>query len=425
MFKRRKKHPSVEGNNELRVIFCHLANDYRSITLKLGNDNVKVWVVDEQEGQIFVTVKEQDKEKVNIRTGQNVNCLFYYEGKEYYGNIKCTGMGRFEDQEAIRMQIPSSITIKDDFGLTEFNVKGKKPVTFTSIFDDFIDGQLVNIGQDGVDIINRSTTPTRELLTVDRETTVDFELEPGERLFARGQVLYINNVGEELIGIRFTKVDKKIPAYISQWIADQAIAKRNADAAFLKAYTAGVRKDRDGKDGKGKGPKKIIRLENDYETRLHPGERDILLLCRDQAMIERIGKSLKRKFGVLISKGRFRNVEKILDNYEPCLTLVYEDLDPISGLDLVGTIRNQIPEAPPMVVLGNGEQEEKSRNKSISQGAHDYYVIEPFQPVSFFKMVGEVLKTFEPEPEPEEPKKSAIAQQIADKIAAMKAKSGS
>lgn len=421
MFKRRKKHPSIEGKSELRVIFCHLADDYRAITLKLGSESIRVWVVDEQESQIFVTVKEQDKERVAIKVGQNVNVLFYYEGKEYYGSMKCTGMGRFENQDAIRFQIPPTITIKDDFGLTEFNVKGKKSVIFTSIFDDFIDGQLVNIGSDGVDIINQSTTPTRELLTVDRETTVDFELEPGERLFARGQVLYINNVGEELIGIRFTKVDPKIPTYISQWIADQAIAKRNADAAFLKAYTAGVRKDKDGGSGQERGPKQIIRLDDDYETRLHPGETDILLLCRDQVMIERIGKSLKRKFGVLVSKGRFRNVETILDNYEPQLILVYESLDSISGLDLVGTIRNQLPTAPPMVVLGIGEDEDKSRNKSISQGAHDYWVIEPFQPVSFFKNVGEVLKTFEPEPE--EPKKSAIAQKIADKIAAMKAKS--
>lgn len=390
--KKAKKHPQIADQTALRTIFARLADGALSIKFKLGSGLVRSRVIDEVDGTIFTGFRLEDIERYAIKTNTTVNIVFYHEGKEYYGGMRVLGAGRYDQQEALRLKIPDVLHIKDDFGLTTYNVSPRIEVTFTDMFKGYRIGSMVNLGVDGVDIINKESTPTKELLAVDRQCDIAFDLD-SFKIYCKGNVLYINNVGEELIGIEFDNPDKKVKADIEQWIQDKTAEKAARDKSWLQRHVSGDLKRAKNKKAQGDIDKtaKPPRLIDDYKTVLHEpsGAETVLLLCRDTNMVKRIAKALKRKYGVLISKGRFTNVRAILEYYKPDLVFVYSTLGTISGFDLVGTIRDQLESSPPIIIVGE-EDGTASRPLAVKKGAA-YWTIEPFRPLSFFKRVEEIF----------------------------------
>lgn len=386
--KKGKKHPKVVNQQELSLIFSRLADAALSIQFKFSKDPTRSRVLEEKEGAIYAGLRSGVLESSGLRTHHLVNVVFYHEGKEFYGAMRILGTGRFNQEEAIRLKIPEFLYIRDDFGLTSLNVSPRKDVTFTNMFGQFCSGKLVNIGSEGVDIVSKESIPSKELIKIDRECDIAFDLDSDLKIYNRARILYINNVGEELIGIRFHKLDKATNKGISNWIRDQILIKKENDNAFMCEHLAGKRELQD-------SPLESIsfeglRLEDDLKTVVHEGSEYVLLLCRDDNMIVRIGNGLKRKFGVLVSKGRFTNVKLIIDYYKPKLVLIFEKLGPISGYDLVTTIKNQMLDAPHMVVIGTGKEDE-CRRLALLRGALDFWSVDPFRPLAFFKLVQESM----------------------------------
>ncbi|MDJ0838718.1 MAG: PilZ domain-containing protein [Acidobacteriota bacterium] len=389
VFKKKKKHPQVADPQEVRVIFSRLIDNARSLEFKLGSNGLRARLMDDDEESIFVEFSGEDREKYEIRAGQSVGMSFYYEGKEYYGSLTVMGAGKLEGKEALRFVYPLGLNINDDFGLTELNLAPRPELLYTSMFNDFCEGRLVNIGPVGADITSEMTGKIGQYLMVDKETTLGFELEPGFKISAAGRVLYINNVGEELIGVKFTNLDAETEKRLAEWIAEKQAFKKNGDRAFLK--DRGVGKKPVKRQVERAGNKAPI-LAYDYKTVLHQGEPWILVLARDEEILQRIGKVLQRKYGVLISKGRYTNVQKIIDYYRPCLILVYETLDTISGFDLAKTISSENDGAIPLAMLGNEEDVEAKRERARSFKAVNYLPVEPFHPLGFFKKIEEMMK---------------------------------
>lgn len=388
---KKKPHPKIIDQQQLRVTFARLAHSGTSIKIRLGSEILRARVLAEQESTIFAAFKLEDVERFHIKTNISLPVVFYYEGKEYYGGMKVVGVGRFDRQEAIRLQIPEALHIRDDFGLTTYHTNPRIEATFTNMFKQFCSGWTVNIGAEGVDLINKEATPIKELLAVDRECEVAFNLDD-LKIYSKAVVLYITEVGDHVVGLKFEGMDPRTRGAIEQWITDKKIEKINRDNAWLRSLISGK--------SQGKPDEPVERapvLHDDYKTVLHkqPGSPNVLLLCRDPNMIGRVEKAIKRKYGVLISKGRYRNVAIILEKYRPDLVLVAETLDTISGFDLVGTITEQHPDAPPMILMGATESIEL-RSMAAARGAMDYWCIEPFRPLSFFKAVDEAIALVTP-----------------------------
>jgi len=323
--------------------------------------------------------------------GHQISIVFFFEGKEYYGKMRILGFGRYEKQEALRFEMPDALYINDNFGLTEFHLMPRKDITFTSMFNQFCTGSLVNIGPSGVDFKSKESMPVKELIAVDKETDLGFELSSDLRIVTRGRVLYITKMGGNLVGVRFDDDDPAREKAISEWIHVQSHAKQNADAAFLRERMMGKRTS-------GPVPERedanAFRIDRDYKTLMHEGDPKVLVLSRDENTIQRIAKALKRKYGVLVSKGRYKNVLQISTHFRPQLILISDTLDTISGFDLCQTLNEQNNEPPPMVVVGETGDEFENRNKAASAGALDYWNIDPFHPLSFFKKVQETLAMF-------------------------------
>ncbi len=392
---KKKPHPKIVDQQQLRVTFARLAHGGTMIKIRLGSEVLRARVLAEQESTIFAAFKLEDVERFHIKTHISLPVVFYYEGKEYYGGMKVIGVGRFDRQEAIRLQIPEALQIRDDFGLTTFNTNPRIEATFTNMFKQFCSGWIVNIGAEGVDMVNKEPTPIKELLTVDRECDVAFNLDD-LKIYTKAVVLYITEVGDHMVGLKFEGMDMRTRTAIEQWIADKKTEKINRDNAWLRSLISGKLQGKQQEEPLERAPV----LHDDYKTVLHhqPGSPKVLLLCRDHNTIGRVEKAIKRKYGVLISKGRYRNVAIILEKYRPDLVLVAETLDTISGFDLVGTITEQHTDAPPMILLGVTESLEL-RSLAASRGAMDYWCIEPFRPLSFFKAVDEAIALVTPVPD--------------------------
>jgi len=384
-FKKRKKHLLIADPGELRVIFLRMGEGARALELKYGNEILRKLIIEVEEKDLILEFPVDDRERLSLRQGQSLQVSFFYESKLYYGALPVKGAGKLSGKDALRVGIPAGLQIKDDFGLTQLHLNPRLDVTFTSQFNDFCDGGLVNIGPEGVDIKSDQGW-VGELVRIDMETDLGFELEPGFRIASRGRVLYVNNVGEKLMGVQFLDMDRPTSNRISEWISQQSVARKTADKAYLADRQAGIKR-RPSEIPTEKGINKAPQLMYDYKTVFHEGKPWVLLLCKDESLIQRIGKTLKRKYGVLVSKGRYINVQKILDFYKPAMTLIHESLDSVSGFDLARTIATENQESVPIVILGNAQDAAEKRNRAVADKAMDYRVIDPYHPLSFFKAV--------------------------------------
>lgn len=393
---KKKKQPQIVDPQEIQIILGKLMSKAQGINLKLGGDKVRCSILDELDEGLILRMDAEIREKYSLQPRMPIALSFYYEGKEYYSGSKVLGYGKYEGKEALRLAYPESFTVNDDFGLTQLHLTPRLPVIFTSTLNKLCDGQIVNIGVNGIDLRNSDPEPTRELLALNIDTNIGFEISPELRIHCPGNILYIQSFGEELVGVEFVGLDKNTTKQLGDWITEESLKRRNQDLHFLRERRN--RKDQpktnsNGGDGDESGdglPR--LRLEDDYRnTVFSEGDTYILILSRDKDLIGRMGKSLKRKYGVLVSKGRFSNVQKIIEHYQPMLILLDAELGSLSGFDVCNTMHTHLEERQAVIMMGGGEERDQSRARAIEAGALDYMVNDPFRPLSFFKSVEEFV----------------------------------
>lgn len=393
---KKKKHPQIADRQEIQIILGKLMKKAQGINLKLTSGKVRCAILDEIDEGLILRMDAEIREQNGLQVRMPVAMNFYYEGKEYYGGSKVLGYGKYEGKEALRLAYPESFNINDDFGLTQLHLTPRLAVTFTSTLNKLCDGQIVNIGVNGVDLKNTENEPTKELLALNRDTNVGFEITPELRIHCPGNILYIQTFGEELVGVEFIGLDKDTTKKLGDWITEESLKRRNQDLHFLRERRN--RKDKGKKPAQQEGDGEEnegarLRLEDDYGNTVYSeGDAYILILSRDKDLIGRMGKSLKRKYGVLISKGRFSNVQKIIEHYQPILILLDANLGSLNGFDVCNTMQTHLEEKQAVVMMGGGGEElNLCRARAIQGGALDYMVNDPFRPLSFFKSVEEFV----------------------------------
>jgi len=401
MFKKSSKRPQIAEREALEVMFHRLAAHAQSLYLHF-KDKTRCPVLGLEGASLFVAMTAAERERQGVRLKQNVKISLYYEGKECYGGARVLGAGRFDEREALRLSLPGAMTLNDDFCLTYFHLMPRKEVVFTSTMNQLCTGALVNIGIKGVDIKSKESQPIKELLAIDRETQLGFELEKGLHFAVKGRVLYVQNLEEQLIGIEFLDADRDLEAKLNQWIAEQTQVKQDKDRRFLEARKKGggrraaeAASASTGDEAVAEGAAEVgsgePSVRDDFQPVLREGNPKVLVLSKDEALIERLGKCLMRKYGVLRSKGRFANVKELIAHYRPGMILIHERLGMVSGFDLAQTILSHADEERFIMIMGDGENEVEKSNQAVRAGAIDYLVVEPFKTLPVFKKIDELI----------------------------------
>ncbi len=400
MFKRKSNKPQVAEREALEIMFHKMHANAQSLHLQL-KDKVRCPILSVDEKWLFVGLSIAERERQGVRQGQSARISFYFEGKELFGGVAIAGAGRLDDKDALRLSFPASMTVNDDFCLTHFHLTPRKEIVFTSTMNQLCTGAVVNLGIKGVDIKSKESQSIKELLAVDRETQLGFELEKDLHFSFKGRVLYFQDYEEQLIGIEFLDADREQEQQLNQWIVDQTSRKQDKDRHFLSAR----KQQGSGKparmaqspgpaapeEGEPAAPQAQPALRDDYAPVLKEGDPYILALSKDEELIARLGKCLMRKYGVLRSKGRFANVKELIPHYKPAMILVHERLGTVSGFDLAKTIIEHADQEQFIMVMGDAEDEIEKRNRAVRAGAVDYLVVTPFKTLPIFKKIDEMI----------------------------------
>lgn len=393
VFKKKKKMPEVAEKERLVLIFRRMMEEMRSLSIAVSDGKIRARVLDVLDDALIVEVPPETKSEGKLLPKMSVPVSLIHEGKEYFGKLSIQGIGRYHGKDAVRFMFPGVLGINDEFGLTSLNLFPRPEVAFTSTTNKFCEGSLVNIGAKGVDIRSRSEESIRELVNENMQTDLSFVLGDVLRMSVKAQVLYIKNLGEEVFGAEFLNLNPDTERRLNDWIASEQRAKQERDAAFLRKPKKDMKKPkRKNKDQTG-DIDTSLRLLDDYRTELHPGEDYVLLLCQDENLIARVGKALKRKYGVLVSKGRFSNVKQIIEYYDPALILISQQLGQVDGFELCKTMKTHLEKRIRMIVMLN-QQDDQLAHKIADSMADDCMVVEPFKPLFFFKKIDEMLDLF-------------------------------
>lgn len=382
----------VAEKERLILIFRRMMEDMRSISINLPDGKIRGRVLDVLDDTLIIEVPPETKGEGKLTPKKSYSVNLVHEGKEYFGSLMLLGIGKYHERDAVRLLFPATLGINDEFGLTTLNLFPRPAVAFTSTTNKFCEGSIVNIGPKGLDVRSSSEQSIRELVTENMQTDLSFVLGDVVRVSCKGQVLYIKNLGEEVFGVEFLNLNADTERRVNDYIATEQRIKQERDAAFLRKPKKPVEKPK-GKKHQSGDIDTSLRLLDDYETEMYPGEDTILLLCQDENLIARVGKALKRKYGVLVSKGRFSNVKQIVEHYEPALILIHQQLGQVDGFELCKTLKNHLSERMRMVVMIN-EQVNNLAGKISDSQANDCIVVEPFKPLFFFKKIDEMLDLF-------------------------------
>lgn len=387
-FKKVSKHERVAEKLRLQVIFKRMTENMRMIRLHAGDEGLRCVLAGYDEESLFVECTRERCEKHHMLPPRKIPVSFSFEGKEYYGGLQIKGVGRFEGQDALRLTFPPFLHIRDDFGLTTLHLFPRRKATFTSTLNQFCQGWIVNIGSRGVDV-KCEDGAVRDHFAVDFETTLGFELDNGIHIACQGRVLYFQAFEGDLAGIEFLNLNRDTQGKVESWIGQQSHSKSKHDMEYLRAPIV-VRK-RSEADAKARLASKDS--AEDDSTVFCEGEPRVLILSHDEGLIHRMAKVIGRKYGVLISKGRFSHVRNIIDTFHPRLILIQDQLGSVSGFDLTRTIAEHTGSNQPILIMGEQDDAEK-RNLAVQCGAIDLVPLVPFKPLGLFQKVHETLMLF-------------------------------
>ena len=386
--KKKSKHPVISDKQEIAVIFNRMFERNQSLHLKFGEERLLCKPLAVESDHIFIACSMQDRERYNISANGSVQFSLFHEGKEYYATANLSGSGKMEGKDALRLNWPPSIKINDDYCLTQLNLIPKKSVTFTSITNQICDGDLINIGVQGIDLRNKGGESNAQVLKVDQITMVAFDLEPGVSIAQKGRVLYHTQFGQDLVGVEFVDMNQEVAQKLEKWVSEQVESKKMADKSWLQK---GGAKQARKKSGGQAGSTRTMADREDYETIVKEGDPYVLLITRDEAIIKRLTKSLSRKYGILASKGRFKRVESIVGEYHPVMIIIHDQLGQVSGFDLTRTINKHLSDEFRILVMGTDEDRVEKQALSHEAGALDYLVIEPFNMLKIFRMIDDAI----------------------------------
>lgn len=391
MFKSNPKAQHIDDSNQIRIVLRKLQEKWTPIQIVDEEEKGQLTLIQEEENALFFSLAGFQGGKAPSPPGSDFAVKFFYEGKQYQTCLKCLGTGKLDGTAAVKTPLPKRLHINDRFQLTNFHLGKPCPVIFTNHFNKVLDAEAINISEFGVDI--HSHVSLREDLKEGETTFLTIQLDPKTSFKAGGKVLYFVDYGMSLSGIEFTKIEESQRKSILNWLKDQHIHKAQKERqTYLTNWVPPVKRMPPPQDAPTR--KKGYDF-SDYPTVFVEGEPSLLLVGTDHDMLKKLGESLGDRFGILLSKGRFQNLEEIVSTHQPKMILIAEKVGSASGFDLCRTILDRIVSDMPILMLGDKQGSDEKRNRALSVGAVDFIPTKPFLVHFIREQIVDLYKAFE------------------------------
>ncbi|MCB1050002.1 MAG: hypothetical protein KDC71_05330 [Acidobacteria bacterium] len=378
-FSKKKPNTRIDDRESLQIIFRKMLAQNLPFYLRGWGFDHPLYLVEETDKSLTFSLRFVDLQKCQPKGGAVEELTLFYEGKEYEGHVKITGLGKLDGQDAMRVSFPSSIQLNDQFQLTHYHMPPGAKVSFTSIMNEFLEGTLVNVGTRGIDLRWKDEGNIKEKLVQGRETSISFELDSFTKVNGQGRVLYFVEFGKPMVGVEFTKVDSTQIDCLEAWLEKQIKAKQTREKqAFQSNWNPAAAQRKKGQDGEDKPPDRSEILAPDFEPIFNEADPYVLLASPNLELLEQVGRSLSGSFGVLITRGTFQNIRILYDKFKPKMIVLHEDLGNISGFDLVKSLLEHYSADLAILMMGDRENEQEKMNQAMRAGAVDFLVVNPF-----------------------------------------------
>ncbi|WP_306590417.1 hypothetical protein [Geothrix sp. 21YS21S-4] len=355
-----------------RAAFPILTEDGERLAFRMPFDEIAAW---------------------GLRPGENLALKLKDRGLEYECVAAQSGQEVLEGVEACYVTIPRVMRRSDAHRLADFipDRGAARAATFTNTRNALIDGAVQSFGEEGLELVLRSSKQDiRELLRMGEESLLDVPLDNDLRLRTGTTVAYF---GDNLVGLRFTKqVDAAMLGRYRSWVQAQQVMQAQQD------------KDDFAPRGFQEATARINRAAAMPTVKVLV-DRDpmILLLSEKEDFARRLGEALSRKFGLAVLdhiKGPVRTQLLDVGGTEPAwgrirMVMVHNQLRLASPLDLCRQIVGQEQCPVPVILAGTEEDEAKKRHHAVAAGAVDYLPVEPFRILAILRKLDDTLRLFE------------------------------
>jgi hypothetical protein len=355
-----------------RAAFPILTEDGERLAFRMPFDEIAAW---------------------GLRPGENLALKLKDRGLEYECVASHAGQEVLEGVEACYATIPRVMRRSDAHRLADF-IPDRGPAraaTFTNTRNALIDGAVQSFGEEGLELVLRSSKQDiRELLRMGEESLLDVPLENDLRLRTPTTVAYF---GDNLVGLRFTKqADAAMLGRYRSWVQAQQVQQAQQD------------KDDFAPRGFQEATARINRAAAMPTVKILV-DRDpmILLLSEKEDFARRLGEALSRKFGLAMLdhiKGPVRTQLLDVGGAGPDwgrirMVMVHNQLRLASPLDLCRQVVGQEGCPVPVILAGTEEDEAKKRHHAVAAGAVDYLPVEPFRILAILRKLDDTLRLFE------------------------------
>ncbi|CAM2005766.1 hypothetical protein [Acanthopleuribacter pedis] len=392
-------HPKVRSHHELSHVMQTMIAGTQKANLFIEGKKIRGSLLEFNETCLFFQFPKLFQLKFRNIAATHIKVSFFVEGKIYYSLSKVLGFGKFAGEEAIRLKFPGYLSIDDEYGLADVYTESKIPLVFTS-FDDGQKrkGSMVNFGKKGIDFVAADGgEAVHKSLSVGTEVAFHFELRPNQETVCKAKVLYIHE-DEGIAGAGFLDFpkDEAEEKSVSEWILQcRRLQKLNANHFVLPGSREAKKIEKLAARAAGNTEEEDEKMpKEDNRPVLFPGDPKVLIVSDNFDRVVKLGRALKKDFGILKNNGELNDVVNVCKFLKPSMLLIDEQYRVGHGFELCSRFSKSPRADLPVIMVGTEKDREEKENRAMREGAAGFLVIDPLNNEQFLQRVRENFELF-------------------------------
>lgn len=283
----------IKDKKEIRAIFQEFVEHGKDLLVRFENkDKLRMLVIGEEPGLLFLELDDLKKKQKGIKIEDKIIINLIFEGKSYSGISEVHGFGSFEGIHGMAIKQPEYLNREDKHDLAKLQLMPPMEILYTTSKMDPIEGKLVGIGNEGLEIIGGKDRVSENLI-VGRTTFIEVTLpKGGPHLKYECNVEYIER--KMVAGCKFLKASLEDKHAIKKWILEEEERKKNKRISNLKPKVSKAKKE----EKLEKEEVETKTFEEKVET-LCDHENYFLACGIPDELISHLTNSLKRSFGLM------------------------------------------------------------------------------------------------------------------------------
>lgn len=365
IFKKDKNRKVFKGR-DVKGILQRLCTLREHAVISTSISNISIDFVAVLGEEVFAKSILSREEAIFLLKNTALTMQFSYLFQSFDGETRLTGLGLYDNIPILKFTLPDKIVENDYRAACRVNNIGNVPVIFSYKNMEIYEGRVSDISLTGVAIIIRTKKKLDDSLTEGNEIVVELSINK-KKLKLKARIMHIK--GKKL-GCRFLEVDNEIRDFLKGYVEERVEEMRQNLKIILE------------KKSYKKNENKIKNKE----------EVNIVVIAKNNSLITKIETALKRKYTIFSSDISLESVKAAINMTPQIIILHVEDLS-IDSVTLAKRVSHIIRTFVPFILIGEAIDDKKKSELITATGALQYYPLDNFNTLSFYKTINETIKS--------------------------------